>query len=539
MLEIITPHLPLIAFAVAAVAVGWIGTLIFGRKFMFWKETHKWTDAQKEAFPLKLSLLEHSAVIELYAPTASFQLNHTKGKKKRKQWSWWSPYRAAVKAAYARPRSEGEGVRTLVRHQVLAAAASISVATLPDALQPANAGPEHFSVTLQLAGQAEKTVANIIGRIKSQLKLHSLNVIEDDDYGTIELVCHKVKPQDKLIGKKFDAAFLDANKAVTPMKLPLAVRDDDSAWALSVHHTLVIGVTGTGKGSVINGMIRQLSPFVEQGIVKMYGADPKLSELYPYTASRLFEELAFDNDDMVALIDTVFNIMEHRKRSKVMDLTNANLGRSTKYTPETPLIVLTIDEFLVLIVILMEMKAAGKKVLAQLTQIMAQGRSLGIYIVAAVQEGDKELLGRMRNNFNNVIVLRQPSVYFNDLFLGEGAAAAGYDSTKIIPGDENNGFISAGIGFVKDGGGALSRVRFAYLSDQDIAALILAHPGTASPPKPLTAETLAEEVERDEVPTAAELDLSWEMEEDPEPDEEAMPDLTDRDYNDRALPPLY
>ena len=72
--------------------------------------------------------------------------------------------------------------------------------------------------------------------------------------------------------------------------------------------------------------------------------------------------------------------------------------------------------------------------------ILAKGRSLGYFVVGATQALDTELLGRMRNNFANIVLLRQESVHFNDLFLGEGARERGFDSTAIPASNKTNGY---------------------------------------------------------------------------------------------------
>lgn len=118
----------------------------------------------------------------------------------------------------------------------------------------------------------------------------------------------------------------------------------------------------------------------------------------------------------------------------------------------------------------------GAATMTLLTEILAQGRSLNVFVIGATQAVDTELLGRMRVNFANIMLLRQESAYYNDLFLGEKAKERGFDSTGIPMSSKANGYAYAGIGYVKEDTGEPVKVRFAYSSDEDLAELIQRYP---------------------------------------------------------------
>ncbi|GAA1494738.1 FtsK/SpoIIIE domain-containing protein [Curtobacterium herbarum] len=497
LLDNIVPVVIGLLVVIVVMTVG--GRLLIGKGVRFlalWKLPAE----EREAFSIKQELLEHPDVIELYAPTDRFQKRHDPEKKKRKQVHWLSPYPKAVKLANKRPRRESKKAVTLVRSQVHAAASCITVAALPDHEQPANAGPEHFSITLKLAGSAEAKVRNLAAVIKSQLGLHSLDPADAEDYSSVRFIAHRVAPDDRLISMKKTAAFLDEHPVSDDLaSIPMAVKADGSVWSLGTHHTLVLGSTGSGKAGPLHAVIRQLAPAQAQGRVKLYGADPKHDELPHYESSSLFVDLAYGTAKIAEMIETVHTLMMTRLRSTKADIESGDLGRSRAYTPENPLIILIIDEILSLLLDLQGQRGMAKYI-TLLTQILALGRAPGVFVIAATQEADKELLGRMRGNFVNKIVLRQPSVYFNDLFLMDGgpAAAEGFDSTRIPAALKQNGYRTAGIGFVKEETGQPVRVRFAYSSDEDIIDVIMAHRAkgdglrsalaaiTAEPDEPLT-----------------------------------------------------
>lgn len=73
-------------------------------------------------------------------------------------------------------------------------------------------------------------------------------------------------------------------------------------------------------------------------------------------------------------------------------------------------------------------------------------------------------------------MLRQESSYFTGIFLSHTAAGDGFDSTTIPLRTAANGYAEAGVGFVKKESGKPVKVRFAYTSDEDLAALCRSFP---------------------------------------------------------------
>ncbi|WP_243224552.1 FtsK/SpoIIIE domain-containing protein [Microbacterium sp. CIAB417] len=493
----------------------------------------KLNEAQLAEFDVLAELLENGEVVDTLAPPQAFQvpIDRESNKKPHQQKPWLSPYPEAVKAANKRRKHELKGKQyTLTRKQIAAAASMVSVEVMPEALQPANAGPEHFFITFQLRGLTEQKIKGLAPHIIAQLGLHSLLPMPSSDYRSVRFEAHTVEPVDRLTNEKHGRDFFEAHPVENLASIPLAVTANGEVWNYPTHHGLILGMTGSGKGSPLQGLIRQVAPAVKEGRVRLFGIDPKNSEFKSFSESSLFEQLvlgqAEDNvPEAMALIERTYDLMMKRGREVRVNLEDADLGRSLDYTTETPLILLMIDELLSLLIAFQDRGKEGKRCITLLTTILAQGRSLGVIVIAATQEADKELLGRMRNNFANVIVLKQPSAYFNDLFLGEGAAAAGFDSTKIAPANKSNGYATAGIGFVKEETGNPVRVRFAYSSDRDIADLVLANR------KPLASRVQVQEEDPFEEPTEKDIEESWGFVDGPEEDDED-------DNGEAGLPPI-
>ncbi|PPF82983.1 hypothetical protein C5B96_08585 [Subtercola sp. Z020] len=465
-----------------------------------WKPASWFKAEPKIYFDIETALLSNKGLVDGSTALNAFLIPKEDGGSVWKP-SWLSPYGRAVRAMGRAHRGEARGKRYLAHQQVAEAANYIIVRKLPEThrvveLEPSKIPEDetpkqklkrerkeeqklranHFRIDIVLDGRDPAEVKRLEGKIVSQLGLKSLQEFETENNFTLSYAAHKTAPGDPLMKLKTGIEFFRENAAKVAHLIPLAVRENGKLWALAMHHLLIIGMTGSGKGSPLNGLIRQLAPFVERGTALFYGIDPKASELRPYEESRLFEELVYENSGAVDVIAEVHKVMKHRAKHKRVDVENADLGRSLDATKENPMVVLFIDEFLSLLIALQAMGREGKAATTLLVEILAQGRSLGVYVVAATQEADKDLLGRMRGNFANIILLKQPSEYFNDFFLGEGARAAGFDSTAIPLSTKANGYAYAGIGFVKEETGKPVKVRFAYSSDKDIADLIKEYP---------------------------------------------------------------
>lgn len=467
---------PLFWLAVVAVIVGIRLGLAWLIRWFARLASHN-TTAQLKA---KTALLSNEAITESYAPAKRFTVERDPDSNwKPLKLAWLSPYSRAVKASFKRNRVPSSQV-FLARKQIHEASKYITISSLPPELENLGSPEEHFILTFKLDGRPRADFKKMEGRIVSQLGLHSLKERTDrKDAYAISFIANLTEPVDSLVEQKPGLEFFEEHPANSPYSLPLALKENGKAWSLPLHHTLIYGMTGSGKGSPIHGAVRQLTPFIEKGTARLYGIDPKASELRPFVESSLFESVVFETEEAQELIAFIHKTMKRRAKEKKVDVEKADLARGHTATQKSPVIVLFIDELLSLLIALKALGKPGAGTMTLLTEVLAQGRSLGIFVIGATQAIDQELLGRMRINFANTIILRQDSDYFNDLLLGTNAKENGFDSTAIPASNKSNGYKYAGIGFVKEEGTHPARVRFAYSSDEAISELIKAHPKTA------------------------------------------------------------
>ncbi|GGI75142.1 FtsK/SpoIIIE family protein [Microbacterium lacticum] len=157
--------------------------------------------------------------------------------------------------------------------------------------------------------------------------------------------------------------FFSKYPAETPASVPLAIDTEGSAWKLNLPdgHAMLFGRPGSGKSSVVHGLIRQLAPFVEEGRVRLYGIDPKASELRVYRQSSLFEDIALDQAvDAISVIDQV-----HGELTSVLDARTVSFESAEDRSAPAPTAVLIIEEFASLLLGLQKMAQTGREAAAK------------------------------------------------------------------------------------------------------------------------------------------------------------------------------
>ncbi|WP_445996263.1 FtsK/SpoIIIE domain-containing protein [Okibacterium fritillariae] len=528
--------IPLAITAFVLIGGGALAVRVFLPRLILANAKRKRPLNERETFDYLQKILTIEEVVETYAPSKPFMKEIEKEQKAHPQAAWLSPFPQAVKKANARNKPAKTAQRFLLaRAQIAHAAKSVSVAELPEDLQPGNAGPEHFFINLQLDGKPEGKIKALEAVIKSTLGLHSLTPTDADDFFSIRYIGHAVSPVDKIEGLTPGADFFEQYPAARITSIPLAVKANGEAWELPTHHTLIHGTTGSGKGSPIQGMIRQLEPFIHEEIVKLYGIDPKSGEIKPFVGSSLFAGIAIgDNESMVGMINALHALMKARQDSIVATKAN-DFGRTVPFDKETPLVIIFIDEFLSLLSAMKNMGKPGAVAVQRLTEILAQGRSGNIFVVAATQAATKDLMGDMRENFPNKIVLRleDGQTYWNDLWLGDTASAQGFDATKIRKSGASNNYATAGVGYVKELSGSPVKVRFARTTADDLEDLLNRNRKATSTPEPPSGLALSTVHADDDANDADDLvdDGAFGFEEIPgtdnDDDELGMPDLSE------------
>ncbi|MBN1173430.1 MAG: cell division protein FtsK [Micromonosporaceae bacterium] len=302
-----------------------------------------------------------------------------------------------------------------------------------------------------------------------------------DDYATVALrLAHTfgarsctITPGSKpeLVGLTFLRGDL-LTQVVVPMPvagvpdftaLPVALRENGQVYALRLFGTqvLIVGATGSGKGSVVWSIIRALAGGVQARLVQLWVFDPK-GGMELGAGAPLFARFACDDYQAMAdMLDEALKVAQTRA---------ARLrGVSRQHTPtaDEPLIVIIIDELAALTAYLTDRKLKDR-IKASLGMLLTQGRAVGVHVVAALQDPRKEVLP-FRNLFPTRIGLRLAEESEVDMVLGEGTRDRGALCDRIP-------LTSPGVGYVVlEGNPTPTRVRFSYLDDPDITDLAHTH----------------------------------------------------------------
>jgi S-DNA-T family DNA segregation ATPase FtsK/SpoIIIE len=241
--------------------------------------------------------------------------------------------------------------------------------------------------------------------------------------------------------------------AVATAWVTLGRCENGSAWTLplSGRHTLTVGCSGAGKGSVFWGIAGGLGPAVAAGVVHLVGIDLKYG-IELSVGSGLFTTIATTEADAVETLAALEKLMNKRG--------NAMAGRTREHSPTkaSPLVVVLIDE-LAGVTAYMSDPALRKEAAASLSRILTKGRALGIVVAAFLQDPRKEVLP-MRGLFTQTIALRLRSRDEVTMVLGDGMADAA-PAHRISPDRPGTGYVIA-----EDG--QVTKVRSDFWSDDQI-----------------------------------------------------------------------
>lgn len=268
-------------------------------------------------------------------------------------------------------------------------------------------------------------------------------------------------------------SYADALANVTPRELPsietaspvdtaiLGVTEDGDAWQLPLRvSTLTAGATGSGKGSIMWGLVIDQAPNVAAGLVQLHGIDLKggmeLSLGLP-----LFTRYATDPAQAVVLLEEAAQACQERAKRL------AGTTRMHTATADDPMVMVIIDELATVVAYLPD-RDLTRRAEAALSILLTQGRAVGYYVFGFLQDPRKEVL-KIRNLFTQSIALRLKEREEAAMVLSAEAVRSGAECHHI-PRD------MPGTGYILDEEGQVTRVRAAYCDDELIRATAATFP---------------------------------------------------------------
>lgn len=172
----------------------------------------------------------------------------------------------------------------------------------------------------------------------------------------------------------------------------------------------------------------------------------------------LFARFAYDDPDSMAGV-----LEEAVKRMRLRAARLRGVSRQHTPTVDDPLLVIVVDELAALTAYITDRKVRDR-IREALGLLLSQGRAVGVHVVAALQDPRKDVLP-FRDLFPTRIGLRLTEPEQVDMVLGDGARDRGAQCDRISESMPGVGYV------VLDGMREPVRVRFSYLTDDDIRAL--------------------------------------------------------------------
>ena len=196
------------------------------------------------------------------------------------------------------------------------------------------------------------------------------------------------------MGFRFAGRWFGRRPASTLENICLAT--DTSGYPVYINwserHLLTIGESDAGKGSILANLLVQAEPFVQSGLVHLYGVDLKALELS--MSHEVFRSVATDAKSALELVSAFRDAMTQRAQDM------AGKARVHAPTADSPRNILVVDE---LAELFRQDTKVSKQFQHDLTAILGMGRATGNLLWGFSRNPRKEAIP-VRDDFNGQMI---------------------------------------------------------------------------------------------------------------------------------------
>lgn len=213
----------------------------------------------------------------------------------------------------------------------------------------------------------------------------------------------------------FPYSYEDMEKSMKKHKLPIIAGKDVNgkfhSYDMTTNpHLLIAGETGSGKSVMLRAILTSLIQHFRKGGLQLHLADLKRSEFHLFRNVDIVNSVMTDKKDVQNCVKWFHTQL--KVRGEMLDA--LELSHVDELKKPLDYLVLCIDEFSIL--------RDEKETLAQLADLTALGRALGIYVILSTQRPDRKVVdGLMKANLTVRYAFRHADKINSRITLGDGA----------------------------------------------------------------------------------------------------------------------
>ena len=302
------------------------------------------------------------------------------------------------------------------------------------------------------AGTKLKNITSSIEDIAREAGLKGLrvsNVCEDNCIGfEVPNETLKTVPLNNILNS---AEFKSQNGA---LPINLGVKIDGTplfADLAKMPHLLVAGATGSGKSVGLNAFIVSLIEAKRSHELKFVLIDPKRIEFSVYNNQEyMYMPVITDNNKAALALKHLVEEMNNRYTLFETSKTK-NIAEYNQKNKKIPYIVAIVDEFSDLVL-------TNKSVETYIQLLAQKARAAGIHLILSTQRPSVDVVtGSIKANFPSRLAFK---------------TASGVDSKTILDTTGAEDLLGRGDGLYLAGSGELTRIHGAYISTEEIEAIL-------------------------------------------------------------------